>query len=342
MVRLLETQLREEPELGDYRVLYLGDPRVIPVVNGEYDDGYEALQEERVKGAIARGIIPKGTVPAPVDESVDKWETASIGGTSRLETKVKLARAMEIYAGMVTNMDHHFGRVVQYLEDIGELENTIVIFMSDNGPNPWFSWDYPANGNGLFLDTFDDSLEAMGTRDSAHAYGPGWASAGSAHLNAFKLTVAEGGIRVPLIIAVPGMDGPSISHAFGYVWDIMPTLLELAGVDHPKQHNGQDVEPMKGRSLVPLVSGEAEDVYAEDEYVAGELVNGKWIRQGPYKAVSVPPPYGDGEWELYNLEEDIGESNDLSKEMPDKLEDLIAAFDAYAEDVGIIPWEPKH
>lgn len=323
------------------------DPMHVPrpwheYYRGKYDEGYEVLHQKRVDGAIAQGIFPKGTKPAPVSEAVFDWETGTVEEGTTLEYKVKQARSMEIYAGMVSNLDHNYGRVVQYLEDIGELDNTIILFLSDNGPNPWFSWDYPANKDSLFLKTFDDSLGAMGTRDSAHAYGPGWASASSGPLNAFKLTTSEGGIRVPFIISVPGVDGGKTSHAFAYIWDIMPTLLELTGSKHPETFKEKDVAAMMGRSLLPLIEGEAEEVYGDDEFVGGELTNSKWMRQGPYKALLVPPPYGEGKWELFNLNEDPGESNDLGAKMPAKLDELIAAFDSYGQEVGIVPWEPSH
>lgn len=137
--------------------------------DGRYDDGYEVLHTERVARAIERGLVPENAPVPQRDVSVEPWDSLS------LREKVISARGMEIYAGMVSNLDYHYGRVVQFLEDIGELDNTVILFMSDNGPNPWFSWDYPANKDSLWLDTFDDSLEAMGTRESAYAYGPGWA-----------------------------------------------------------------------------------------------------------------------------------------------------------------------
>ena len=303
--------------------------------DGRYDDGYEVLHKERVARSIKLGLVPEGTPVPRRDKSVEAWSDLS------LREKVVSSRGMEIYAGMISNLDYHYGRVVQFLEDIGELDNTVIIFMSDNGPNPWFSWDYPQNRDSLWLKTFDNSLEAMGTKESAYAYGPGWASASSGPLDAFKLTVAEGGIRVPLIISAPGIEGGRKTDAFAYVWDIMPTILEMAGIEHPRNFEGRTVEPMLGRSLVSLLTGDAEPVYSDTDYAAGELTNGKWIRQGKYKALSIPPPYGDGKWSLFDVEADPGENKDLASVEPERLESLIAAWNTYAKRVGIVPFKPE-
>jgi arylsulfatase len=164
----------------------------------------------------------------------------------------------------------------------------------------------------------------------------GWASGSGGPLNKFKMTVGEGGIRVPLLIAGPGIKSNHQSDAFAYVWDIMPTLLEMAGAEYPAEFNGRKVEPPRGRSMIGLLDGSAETIYDDNEFVGGEMGNGKWMRQGAYKAVLVPEPYGAGEWKLFNVVADPGEADDLSSEMPEKLESLKAAWDRYAKDVGVI------
>ena len=118
-----------------------------------------------------------------------------------------------------------------------------------------------------------------------------------------------------------------------------PTLLEFAGVDYPDKYKGRQLEPMRGRSMVSLLDGTKKAVYTESEYVGGEMAGGKWMRQGDLKAVKVPKPYGTDRWQLFNVIKDPGESNDLSKSMPDKLNELKAAWDDYAEEVGVIPAE---
>ena len=153
------------------------------------------------------------------------------------------------------------------------------------------------------------------------------------------MTVAEGGIRVPLLISGPGVEAGRKIDAFAYVWDILPTILDVAGLEYPARFQGRVVEAPRGRSMLGLLDGTTDAIYGDDEFIGGEMGEGKWMRRGSFKAVSVPPPYGDGVWRLYNLDEDPGEARDLSGEMSDTLEELKAAWDEYAEDVGVIPPE---
>jgi arylsulfatase len=243
---------------------------------------------------------------------------------------------METYAGMVECMDYHIGRIITFLKDIGEYDNTIIIFTSDNGPNPWYSEEYPGNAGSAWLRGFDNSVDNIGRPDSNVAYGIGWAQASAGPLNYFKMTVGEGGIQTPLIIAGPGVKGARQVDSFAYVTDIMPTVLELAGVAHPKQHRGRDVMPMRGRSLTGVTSGTDSHAYGKDEVIGGEMVGGKWMRKGDYKAVLVAKPYGPGAWRLYNTVKDPGETRDLSKEHPTILEELKSAWERYAKDVGVV------
>ena len=137
---------------------------------GDYDDGYEVLKERRAERARQLGVVSDDARTPTPHPMVEAWGTLS-------EEKQELyARAMEVYAGMVTNMDYHFGRVVSFLKDIGEYENTVILFLSDNGPNPWFSEDYPGNRGSKFMAQFDNSKENLGHPMSHYAYGSGWAS----------------------------------------------------------------------------------------------------------------------------------------------------------------------
>lgn len=295
---------------------------------GVYDEGYEVLERQRWESARTLGILPEDADLAPMAPIVERWDELSD------DRKAAEARAMEIYAGMVTNMDYHLGRMLDFLTDIGEIDNTLIIFLSDNGANPWFSSDYPGATEPEFADQFDNSLGNIGHPGSNVAYGSGWAGASSGPLDRFKMTVGEGGMRVPLIIAGPGISSGERTDAFAYVWDILPTVMELTGATYPA-----DKEQPRGRSMMPLLTGDTDALYGEDELVGGEMGEGKWMRQGAFKAVTIPAPYGDGNWRLFNVETDPGEANDLSAEMPDLLSELRAAYDAYAEEVGVIPAE---
>jgi arylsulfatase len=297
---------------------------------GQYNEGYEVLKARRATASRKMGLISDKAQMPKRYKMLKAWDSLS------KEQKALESRGMEVYAGMVNNLDFHYGRVVQFLKDIGEYDNTIVIFLSDNGPNPWYSEDYPGNRGSKWFAQFDNSIDNIGHPMSNYAYGLGWGSASAGPLDLFKMTVAEGGIRVPMIIAGPEVKGGRQVKAFAYVWDIMPTILELTGIQHPKRYQGRQVERMRGKSLNGLLTGAAKVVYPANEFVGGELGNGMWMRQGNYKAVSVAAPYGTGEWKLYNVVDDPGETRNLSKEQPEKMKKLKAAWDSYAKDVGVV------
>lgn len=297
---------------------------------GLYNDGYEKLREERVNRTKDLGLIPKEAVTPQMNQQVKPWNSLSS------DEKAVESRNMEVYAGMVENLDYHMGRILDFLTDINELENTIVLFLSDNGSNPWDNTQYPGNEDGVYLSQFDNRLENIGNPTSHIAYGIGWASAGSGPLNYFKMTAGEGGIRTPLIFSGPGVARNVINKNFVYVTDIMPTLLEMAGVNYPDTYNGKEILPLMGKSFSKVLSGEQQSLYDEDKVIAGEMQNNKWIRKGNYKAVLVTEHYGSNNWELYDLSKDPGETNDLSQSEADLLKELIQAWDKYAEEVGVI------
>lgn len=297
---------------------------------GQYNDGYEVLKAQRVAGAKKLGII-SDSAPVPIRyHKIKEWQSLS------KEDQQREVKAMEVYAGIVSNMDYHLGRVIQFLKDIGEYENTIVIFLSDNGPNPWFSEDYPGNRGSKWFDQFDNSTENIGHPMSHYAYGMGWSSASAGPLDLFKMTVGEGGIRSPLILAGPGIDAGVQNDSFAYVWDLMPTILDIAGIDHPEQFKGRKVEALRGRSLKDVLTGEVDAAYESDTFIGGEMGNGMWMRQGDFKAVSVAPPYGSGEWHLYNVADDPGETQDLAETHSELLDKLKAEWSVYADDVGVV------
>lgn len=302
---------------------------------GRYDAGYEVLKAQRAAAARDLGLVAAIASP-PAVYHPERFEQLAPWDSLSDEQQAVEARGMEVYAGMVNNMDYHYGRVVNFLKDIGEYDNTIVIFLSDNGPNPWYSEDYPGNRGSKWFAQFDNSIDNIGHPMSHYAYGMGWGSASAGPLDLFKMTVAEGGIRSPLLVKGPGISVDRQIDAFAYVWDIMPTILELTGIRHPETFNGNQIEPLRGRSLTGVLTGLADRVYGPNEFIGGELQNGKWMRQGDLKAVSVAPPYGTGAWHLYNLADDPGETRDLAGEQPETLKELQAAWDRYAKEVGVV------
>jgi len=330
-----QNQGDDKPFLAYYAPTAAHDPIHVPEpwvskYRGRYDDGYEALKAERIAGAKNAGLVPDAA-PAPgLHPKTNPWDSLSD------EERALQSRTMEAYAGLIDNLDYHIGRVIDFLKDTGEYDNTIVIFTSDNGPNPWTADEYPGNAGNEWMKQFDNSLDNIGRRGSFVGIGLGWAQASAGPLDYFKLTVGNGGIRTPLIVAGPGMGGESQTDSFAYVTDVMPTLLEFAEVNHPEKYQGRNVERMRGRSLSGVLLGASDHTYGEEEFIGGEMIGGKWMRRGDYKAVLVAEPWGPGEWKLYNVTEDPGETRDLSAERPAILEELVREWERYAKDVGVV------
>lgn len=298
---------------------------------GRYDQGWQVLREQRRKKAIELGLIPADSPMTSMDTTLD-WDALSP------EDKAYQARRMEVYAAMADAMDHEIGRLVDYLKQTGQYENTVFLFLSDNGAEG--SDPYATLGGRLWLDhNYDRSLERLGGKGAYSIIGPSWASAAVSPLATYKFWAGEGGIRVPLIVAgVPGTQANRISQAFTHVTDIAPTLLQLAGVTPPDgRYQGQPVEKMIGRSLLPLLQGSAERTYPADQPVGYELSGNAAIFKGDYKLVRNLPPIGDDQWHLYDLSRDPGEVNDLQAQQPERFRQMIDDYQRYARDNGVLP-----
>ncbi|MGI9533036.1 arylsulfatase [Lutimonas sp.] len=335
LMKSIREQKDDKPFLAYLAFSAPHDPLHVPEpwmskYQGVYDEGFEKLREDRIKKAKDLGLVSNDAKIPAMNHTAKAWNSLS------KEEKEVESRYMEVYAGMVENVDYHMGRMMDFLSDIDELDNTIILFLSDNGSNPWDNSMYPGNGDGVYLSQFDNRLDNIGNPTSHTAYGIGWASAGSGPFDYFKMTAGEGGIRTPLIISGPNVSKGEVHRNFVYVTDIMPTLLEMAGVEHPDTYKGNKVLDMRGKSFSKILSGEEKTLYTKSEYIAGEMQNGKWIRQGNFKAVFIPKPYGPQEWKLYDLSVDPGETTDLSEQEPDLLKELIVEWEKYADEVGVV------
>ena len=247
---------------------------------------------------------------------------------------------MEVYAGMVDRMDWNIGRVIDYLAETGELDNTVVIFLSDNGAEGIVE-AMPLHGAQIAAQIekyCDNSLDNLGRASSFIWYGPRWAQAATAPSRLHKAFTSEGGIRVVGFMTWPGFARQGeIGTAFTTVMDIAPTVLELAGVAHPGTvYQGRAVEPVRGRSLVEYLSGCAEAVHNTTTGTGWELFGRRAVRQGDWKALHLPAPYGPDDWQLYDLSTDPGEIHDLAASRPEKLAELLALWDRYVEEYGVI------
>jgi len=304
----------------------------------QYDKGYDALRASRVARMKEMGVVGKDVVPFPGFPAIPAWDSLT---PAQQELS---ARRMEIYAAMLANMDYHIGRVLDHLKDAGSLDNTLVIFFSDNGAEPvelasLIESAFSPEAKKWFQETFDLRPENWGKPGSAVDYGPAWAQVGSVPFRGFKAYVAEGGIRSPFIIAGPGVrHAGDINTSFLHVMDIAPTLYELAGAHHPSKRPGSAIAPLQGKSIVPLLAGSADSVRGESDWVGWELFGNRALRKGDWKILNtLRAAGGSGDWQLYNLNNDPGETRDLAKENPRKLRELIALWDRYARQNGVIP-----
>jgi arylsulfatase len=304
---------------------------------GQYDQGYEALRAARLARMKELGIVGKEVQPFPRLPRIPAWDSLTP------EQRKLSARRMEIYAAMLANMDHHIGRVLDHLKEADQLDNTLVIFFSDNGPEPTelatlVASAFSADAKEWFMKNFDQRPENWGRKGSAVDYGVAWAQAGSVPFRLFKGYVSEGGIRSPLIIAGPGVKQTGgVNSALLHVMDIAPTLYELAGAEHPSQKPNGKIAPLQGKSLVPLLAGKSGAVRGERDWVGWELFGNRALRRGDWKILHLlRAAGGTGEWQLFNLKADPAETHDLAKDNPDRLKELVALWDEYAKNNGVI------
>ena len=245
------------------------------------------------------------------------------------------ARLMEVYAGMASAMDHEVGRLMAHLKSTGEFDNTVFVFLSDNGPEGsdykeadiWLSFHY------------NRDLDRLGSKGAYVVPGPSWSSASASPLSTFKFYAGEGGIRSPLIISgAPGTASNQIHAGLTHVTDILPTLLDLAKVPRPgPSYQGQSIEPPIGRSLLPVLSNPALRVRTDDEPVGYELAGNKALFKGDLKLVLNTAPIGDGQWHLYDLRTDPGETKDLRQQRPQEFAAMQADYAAWATAQGVLP-----
>jgi arylsulfatase A-like enzyme len=301
--------------------------KYIDKYNGVYDIGWDEIREQRYARQVKTGLMPAGLKMGPI-AAAQPWKALSSD-----ERRVR-AKQMAVYAGMLENVDANVGRMIAYLEEIGEADNTVILVLSDNGAD---NNEQDKNFPEWYAANFDLSYEQMGLKGSYVNYGPGWAGASSTPLHLFKGSASEGGMRVPLIVHYPkAMKRGLKTHAFAYVGDITPTLLELAGVAaHTGSHGGRKVEKITGKSIVSLLRGTADHVHGQDA-VAYELAGSAAVFLGDYKLMKNNPPFGDRQWRLYRSTTDPLEQNDLSKSKPKLLSQMTAVYEGYAKDVSLI------
>ena len=368
----------------------------LSMYKGKYDAGYDATREKRIKRLQKLGLIDKSTTiantaaetltqspatpayGAPDAKYVNALHDADEGyidhhagvvnkkwaSLSDLEKKSE-ARYMEIYAGMVSNLDHNIGLLLQHLKDIGEYDNTFIMFHSDNGPDGWpMSSTDPKSLDEAYAQP--GVYETLGTIDAPAPttrgiqYGLRWGEVSATPLAMTKGFTSEGGFTTPAIVKLPGGCGSSglkPYRGFTHVTDDTATILAVTGVAPPTTpappaidpetgedsnagkvaYKGRAVFPVTGHSLVGLLSSNTQarvwtEPFGEEAY--GRAAS--YSSDGQWKARFVEPPFGreDGHWELFHLSQDLGETTDLARQHPDILEDLIGEWQSYMTRVG--------
>tara|TARA_R110000851_G_scaffold333529_1_gene514800 strand:- start:8979 stop:10706 length:1728 start_codon:yes stop_codon:yes gene_type:complete len=303
---------------------------------GRYDAGYEAIATERLARMQQLGLIDASIKPHPGTNVFPAWNELT------LEQQRQEARLMEVYAAMVDALDYHIGRLVAYLNNIGELDNTIIIFMSDNGAEGSNPMDIVAGKNEpnatWIPNNFDNSESNIGKAGSFVSTGPGWARVSNTPSRIHKGFTAEGGIKVPAFIYYPKMARKNhISHGFASAMDIAPTLLELAGLD-PRitEFEGRKVLPMTGVSLVNYMQKETDSVHGEDFTAAWELFGRRAVRWNDWKMILLNAPWGTDAWQLYNLADDPHEAIDLYDSRPDIVAKMTQIWNDYVKENNMV------
>jgi len=307
---------------------------------GRYDAGYDAVLAARLQRMQAQGLVPPGIEPFPLLPSETGWDALDD------DARQREARRMEVYAAMVDDLDTEVGRLVSWLERNGLRENTVIVFLSDNGAeghylrwglDPLVPWADSCCDNGL---------DNMGDADSYLMLGPAWGRVAATPFRMFKGFTSEGGVRVPAFVHYPArIAGGRTSDAVATVRDLAPTLLEFAGLG-AEPVPAWTVAPIQGQSLVPLLEGRADRVHPDDAAFGFEMFGKRALRQGRWKIVweTEDAQWWDAAalgitrsaWQLYDLESDPAERVDRSAEQPARLQSMIALWQLYADENGVI------
>ena len=325
---------------------------------GQFDDGYEAYREWVLPRMIAKGVIPAGTkltdlnplpseIAAPAD-FVRPWDSLNA------DEKKLFSRLMEVYAGFSEYTDMQVGRIIDYLEQTGQLENTMVLYAADNGASGEGSPSGSVNENKFFNGYPDELSENMklidelGGPNTYEHYPTGWAAATSAPFKMFKrYSEYSGGTCDPLVISFPkGMKARGkVRNQYHHSTDIVPTILEVCGLEMPKVYNGVEQYPLSGVSMKYSFDNADAPTTKKRQYYAMLGTRGMW--EDGWKAVAMHVPltgkghFDEDKWELYHVDVDRSESNNLADKHPEKLEALIKAWFEEAEKNFVLPLDDR-
>ncbi|MEL6860101.1 MAG: sulfatase-like hydrolase/transferase [Pseudomonadota bacterium] len=291
-----------------------------------YRGGWDPIRSQRWQRAQELGLVRDGAPLAEQPETIPRWDELT-------EDEQQLAaKSLAVNAGALEAMDTELGHLIDYLKQTRDYENTVFFITSDNGPEAGDGWGTSAQF-WFDLQGYTRDYDTLGEKRSWVAIGPGGASAAAGPSHLFKFHAGEGGLRVPLIISGPGLPEAQQVSAFTTMADIAPTLLDLADIVDEAPDN---TKPITGRSLAPLIRGETNAVYGPQDSVAFTTSGQIALYRGRYKLARNVPPHGDSIWRLFDLQDDPGETVDLSRAMPELKDELMVEYQDYADRVGVI------
>ncbi len=295
-----------------------------------FRDGWDAMRERRHKRLIELGIVAANWPLSPRDPKIPAWQDAP---NKEWET-----HRMAVYAAMIDRMDQGIGKIVKLIGQSGQAKNTLILFLSDNGAcaeniqPDWF--DVPSktrDGRSVKVGNKNVNVSA-GPDDVWQSTGPAWANASNTPFRLYKHWANEGGIATPLIAYWPKkIKSGKITREVGHVIDFMPTFVELSGVKYPKKFNGHDITPLEGKSLVPIFENRS----VGERTLFWEHEGNRAVRQGKWKLVGEFKK----DWELYDLEKDRTELDNLAGRFPEKVNELSRAYEHWATRCGVLPWD---
>jgi arylsulfatase len=313
--------------------------------------GWDKIREQRFDKQKELGIWPSNmSLPVPHLPPLQPWNTLTT------DQKNFAAKILAVHAAMIENYDKNIGRIVQYLKNTGQYDNTFIVFTSDNGTSEPFEIAQFKYASGVniadakqFISTQNNSLQNLGNQNSDFNYGPWGPYVAASPFSGFKTSFYEGGIRVPFVLKLTKSAASSIPSSsnlvkgYAFVNDIAPTIYQVANITYPATYNGHPIHPLMGNSLVPLVQGKVAQVYPANEPLGAELFNSTAVRMGDWQAIhntgntsSNIYPNGTDVWMLYNLGNDPGEQKNVAAQHPGILQKMVAAYAQFAKNVGVI------
>lgn len=308
-------------------------PEDIAKYKGTYKVGWDAIREARYKRMVAMGLIDPKTAPLSPRKSTEKWENNP--------TKAFDEMAMAVHAAMIDRMDQGIGRIIKTLKETNQLDNTLIVFLSDNGASPEDAMRY---GPGFDRPSETRTGEKIvypiykrvmpGPQTSYTSIGPIWANVANTPYQLAKAQSYEGGVHTPMIAFWPkGITAKkgSYTNQVGHVMDFMSTFVELANAKYPGNYKGNTIKPMQGLSLVPALKGKVSNGH---ETLFNEHFNASFVRAGDWKMVKLS---NDSIWHLYNIKNDKTELNDVAAQNPDKIKELAAKWQAWANENHVLP-----